>query len=92
MTRKSRKAKRQHSDRSTARYLAIALATGGPKLFVDALHNVVRTEGVSRVATRANLPERRLVEAFSRNGRADAVAGLEFIQAFGLKLEIEATS
>ena len=72
------------------RYLAVALETGGPRLFVDALNNVVRAEGAGRMAAKAGISRRELTEALSTDGRRDVAELLGLIEAIGGKLKLEA--
>ncbi len=76
--------------REQGRYLAGALETGGPKLFLAALANVVRAEGEGRVAGIAGISRRALARTFSKTSRAEIAAMLELIQASGLKLKLVA--
>jgi DNA-binding phage protein len=71
-----------------ARYLAIALETGGPRLFMDALKNVVQTQGADRIAKAAGVSQRGLARTFSSKGRREVAALLSLMEATAGKLKL----
>ncbi|HJW39685.1 MAG TPA: hypothetical protein VJ476_00485 [Rhizomicrobium sp.] len=89
------KAKKPHlaptkslSSAGQERYLSVALETGGPRLFVDALNNVVRAQGADRIAKAAGVSRWELTRTFSGKGRREVAALLSLMEITGHKLKL----
>jgi probable addiction module antidote protein len=81
--------KRSAGSAGQARYLAVALETGGPRLFVDALENVVRSKGADHMAKVAGVSRSELEQAFSADGRRKAAALLGMVEMIGRRLTLK---
>jgi probable addiction module antidote protein len=78
------------TDKDMAAYLEAALEEGDPALFVAALGDIARANGMTEIARKAGLGRESLYKALSPDGNPEFATVLKVVRSLGLNLHATA--
>ncbi|MEO8006521.1 MAG: addiction module antidote protein [Betaproteobacteria bacterium] len=70
-------------------YIQAAFEDGDPAVIVNAIGNIARARGMSRIARATGLGRANLYRALSRDGNPEFVTILKVVKALGIRLHVD---